>query len=50
MRVASWIVGEMRKEGLVTGRVIIVGRILDWGILNAVELRILNRLCKKSRT
>ena len=29
-RVASWMVGEMRKEGLVSGTVIIVGRRLDW--------------------
>ena len=36
VRVASCIVGDMRKEGLVAGTVIIVGRRLDWGILHAV--------------
>ena len=44
MRLASWIVGEMRKECLVAGTVIIVGRRLDWGILHAVALRVANRL------
>ena len=38
-RVASWIVGEMRKEGLVLGTVIIVGRRLDWGILYCMQWR-----------
>ena len=43
-------VSEMRKEGLVTGTVIIVGKRLDWGILYSVELRVVNRLCTSSRT
>ena len=50
MRVVSWMVSEMRKEGLVTGTVIIVGKRLDWGILYSVELRVVNRLCTSSRT
>ena len=43
-------VGEMSKEGLVSGTVIIVGRILDWLILHDVALRVVNRLCISSRT
>ena len=50
MRLASWMVGEMRKEGLVSGTVIILGRIVDWGILHAVVLRVANRLFMSSRT
>ena len=50
VRVASWMVGEMRKEGLVPGTVIIVERRLDQGILHAVALRVANRLCRSSRT
>ena len=50
VRVASWIVGEMRKERLLSGTVIIVGRILKWGILHAVVLRVANRLYMISRT
>ena len=42
-------VGEMRKEGLVSGTVIIVGRRLDCGILHDVVLRVVNRLCTSSR-
>ena len=30
VRVASWIVGEITKEGLVAGTVIIVGMRIDW--------------------
>ena len=37
-------VGETRKEGLVSVTVIIVWRRLDWGILNAMALRVVNRL------
>ena len=44
MRVASWMVGETRKEGLVAGTVIIEGRRIDWGILHAVVLKLVNRL------
>ena len=40
MRVSSWMVGEMGKEGLVSGTLIIVGRRLYWVILHAVELRV----------
>ena len=43
------IVGEMRKEGLLAGTVIIVGRILYWLIFHAVALRFAKRLCKSSR-
>ena len=43
-------VGDMRKEGLVSGTVIIVGRRLDWGILHALALRVVNRLCTGSST
>ena len=50
VRVAFWMVGEMKKEGLVGGTVIIVGRRLDWGILHAMALRVANRLCTSSRT
>ena len=50
LRVASWIISEMRKEGLVLGTVITVGRRLDWGILHAVALRFAKRLCIISRT
>ena len=39
----------MRKEGLVSVTVIIVGRILDWGVLNAVMLRVANRFFTSSR-
>ena len=44
------IVGEMRKEGLLAGTVIIIGRILYWLILHSVALRVFNRLCMISRT
>ena len=47
---ASWIVGEMRKEGFVAGTVIIIGMRLDWGILHTVALRVAKILCKISRT
>ena len=40
----------MRKDGLVAGTFIIVGRITDWGILYGVALRVANRLCMISRT
>ena len=50
VRVASWMVGEMSKEGLVAGIVIIVGRRLDWGILHDVALRVVNSLFTISRT
>ena len=50
VRVASWIVGEMRKEGFVAGTVIIIGRRFDWGIFHAVALRFAKMLCMKSRT
>ena len=50
VRVASWIVGEMRKEGFVAGTEIIIGRRFDWGILHAVALRFAKMLCMKSRT
>ena len=43
-------VGNMRKEGLVAGTVIILGRRIDWGILNDVVLRVANRLCTSSST
>ena len=41
--------GKMRKEGLIAVTVIIVGRILGCVILNAVELRVSNRLWMSSR-
>ena len=44
VRVASWIVGDMSKEGLVSGTLIVVGGILDWGILHTVVLRVVKRL------
>ena len=50
VRVVSWTVGEMRKEGLASGKVIIVGSRLDWGILNAVAQSAANSLCMISRT
>ena len=50
VRMASWMVGDMRKEGLLAGKVIIVGRRLDWGIMHSVALRVVNRLCTSSRT
>ena len=50
MKVASWIVGETRKEGLVSGIVIIVGRRLDWRILHAMKLSVANRLCTSYMT
>ena len=37
-------VSEMRMEGLAAGTVIIVGRRLDWGLLNDVARRVANRL------
>ena len=43
-------VGETRKEGLLSGTVIKVGRRLYWGIFHAVALRVANRLCTISRT
>ena len=43
-------VGKMSKEILGAGTVIIVGRILYWGILHDVELMVVNRLCTRSRT
>ena len=50
VRVTSFIVGEMRKQGFAAGTVIIVGKILYWGILHAVALRVDNMLCTISRT
>ena len=50
MRVVYWIFGEMRKEGLVAGILILVGRRLDWGIFHAVALGVTKRLCTISRT
>ena len=44
VRVASWFVGEIRKEGLVSGTVIILGIRLYWGVFHAVALRVANRL------
>ena len=49
MRVAYWMVGDMRKERLVVVTVIMVGRRFDWGMLHAVALRVENRLCNISR-
>ena len=49
VRVVSWIFGEMRNEGLVSGALIIVGRILGCGIFHAVALRVAKRLCTSSR-
>ena len=43
-RVEYWIVDEMSKEGLVSGIVILLGKRLDWGILNTVVLRVTKRL------
>ena len=40
---------EMRKEGLVVVTVITVCRILYWGMLHAVALKVVNRLCMISR-
>ena len=48
--VASWMVCEMSKEGLVAGTVSMVGRRLDCRIFHAVELRFVNRLCPIFRT
>ena len=50
LRVAYWMVGEMRKEGLLAGTVIIVGRRLDWVIFHASALRVANILCTSSST
>ena len=49
VRLAYWIVGEMRKEGIVLETVIIVGRIFYWLILHVVVLRVAKRLCTSSR-
>ena len=49
VRVVSWTVGEMRKEGLASGTVIIVGSILDREILYAVAPRVASRLCTSFR-
>ena len=49
LRIASYIFGDMRKEGLVSVTVIIVGRILYWGIFHAVVLRVAKSLCTSSR-
>ena len=49
VRVVYWIFGEMRKEGLVACTVIIVGRILYWGIFHSVTLNVMNSLCMSSR-
>ena len=43
-------VGEMSKEGLIAGIVIIVGRILDWEIFYDVALSVANRLYTSSST
>ena len=50
MRVASLMVGDIRKDGLLVGTVIIVGRRLDWVILHAAALMVVNRLCMRYRT
>ena len=50
VRVASLIVGEMRKYGFVAGTEIIIGRILYCGIFYAVALRVAKRLCTRYRT
>ena len=50
VRVVSWIVGDMRKEGFVAGTVIIIGIRLYWVISHAVALRVVKRLCTSSRT
>ena len=50
VRVKYSIVDEMRKEGFVAGKLIIVGRILYWGILHVLVLRVAKRLSKNSRT
>ena len=49
VRVASWIIADMRKEWLVSGTVIIVRRRPDWRIMHAMVLRVANRLCTSSR-
>ena len=48
VRLASWVVDDMRREGLAVGTVIIVGSRLDWGVLHAVALRVVNRLYTSS--
>ena len=50
VRVASWIVGEMAKAGQVWGAVTVTGTRQDGGRLQAVALRVANRLCTSSRT
>ena len=50
VRLASWIVGDTSKEGLVSGTLIVVGGILDWVILHAVVLRVVKRLCTSFST
>ena len=49
-RVAYCIVSEMRKERSVSEKLIIVGRIVYWGILHAVALMVSKRLLISSRT
>ena len=49
VRVASWVVGEMRKDRLLEITVIIVRRILAWVILHAVALMVVKKLCTSSR-
>ena len=41
--------GDMRKEGLVSVTVTILGRRLGWGVLHAVALRVAKMLCTSSR-
>ena len=49
LRIASYIFGDMRKEGLVSVTVTILGRRLGWGVLHAVALRVAKMLCTSSR-
>ena len=50
VRVESWMLGDIREEELVAGKVIIVGRRIDSVILHAVALRVENRVCTIYRT
>ena len=49
VRVKYWIDGDMKKEGFVAGKLIIVGRITYREILHAVVLRVAKRLSKSPR-
>ena len=44
VRVDSWIVSSMTNKGFLAGALIIIGRRLDWVILNTVVMKVAERL------